>query len=197
MLIRALHSEEKIDHLEKRLDVAIGLLEQLTRTTTAHGTTPRLTSRTTLNSAAPNPPEQTLQSSTLPHVPPEQRTVSCTPPTLGPVDGELHHDTDGATVVEGDSSLGAHSAFASNFVNRFITSGSPAAPSLDMRQTLDVLSRIVATLKRPKAASELTYPLSLVPRVPTPKRGQLPPIDKAMALVSAACNGIEIALFLL
>ncbi|EFX04895.1 c6 zinc finger domain containing protein [Grosmannia clavigera kw1407] len=139
--------EQKIDHLEERLDVAIGLLEQLTKTMSSQSSTVQI--------ASP---------------------------------GALNHDTDGATVVEGDSSLGAHSAFASNFVNSFITSGSPAAPSLDMRQTLDVLSRIVTTLKRPKAASEMTYPLSLEPRVQLPKRDRLPPIDRAMALVSGACN---------
>lgn len=85
-------------------------------------------------------------------------------------------------MVEGDSSLAAHSVFANEFLQKAVRTGSLQDSSLEMRETLDSLHHIVSTLKNQTGATELKYPNARpVQRAPIPGV-ELPPIEKTVAI---------------
>lgn len=85
--------------------------------------------------------------------------------------------------MEGDTSIAAHSVFANDLLKIFVENGSSLSPSEDMRQTLDALSSIVTTLKRPTAASEMAWPQAPTVKRSRPRHCDLPPIEKTMGLL--------------
>lgn len=89
-------------------------------------------------------------------------------------------------VVEGDSSLTAHSAFANEFFQEVVSTDELQDSSLEMRETLDALHHIVHSLKHQTASSELSYPNSRPSsRVAIPPF-ELPPIQKSVEVIQAA-----------
>lgn len=89
-------------------------------------------------------------------------------------------------VVEGDSSLTAHSAFANDFLQNFVRADSVQDCSLEMRQTLDALAHTVAMLKKQTTSSEIIdshFPPTHRPRM---KGIEHPPIEKVVALIRLA-----------
>ncbi|KAH3269453.1 hypothetical protein KXW55_003958 [Aspergillus fumigatus] len=89
-------------------------------------------------------------------------------------------------IVEGDSSLTAHSAFANDFLKSFVNVDSGQDCSLEMRQTLDALAHTVAALKKQTATGEIIdshFPPTHRPRL---KGLELPPIEKVVALTHLA-----------
>lgn len=151
------YSERKIDHIERRLDGIIEILNDL-KLSRPETERPQLPSDT-----------QTNESHSTPAV-----SSHATPADLtGPV-------------VEGDSSLTAHSDFANDFLQSFVSSDSAQDCSLEMRQTLDALAHTVATLKKQTTSSEIIdshFPPAHRPRL---KSLELPPIEKAVALIRLA-----------
>lgn len=89
-------------------------------------------------------------------------------------------------VVEGDSSLTAHSAFANQFFQEVVSTDELQDSSLEMRETLDALRHMVHSLKHQTAASEMSYPNSRPStRVAIPPY-DLPPIRKSVEVIQAA-----------
>ncbi|KAK1655007.1 fungal-specific transcription factor domain-containing protein [Colletotrichum phormii] len=89
-------------------------------------------------------------------------------------------------IVEGDSSLAAHSVFATEFLQKVVSTESLQDSSLDLGETLDALSQIVNALKQPAAAGEMTYPHAK-PFTRVRAQGiELPPIEKAVHTIRIA-----------
>ena len=111
---------------------------------------------------------------------------STTSPSSHPIQPGLD---DGSSVVlgaEGESSLTAHSAFANDFMHH-VASASPLQSSEpEMRNTLDALSNVVATLREQTVANEMAYPHARPIQRPGPSGYELPPIQKAVELIRIA-----------
>ncbi|KAI9930802.1 hypothetical protein MW887_011560 [Aspergillus wentii] len=152
--------ERKIDHIERQLDGIIGILHDLK------------VSRP--DTERPGLPRSTQTPSNESHSTPG---VSSHAP---------QGDSAAGPLVEGDSSLTAHSAFANEFLQNFLSTDSVHDCSLELRQTLDALAHTVATLKKQTTSSEIVG--THLP--PTPRlrlQGcELPPIEKAVALIRLA-----------
>ncbi|PLB50051.1 hypothetical protein P170DRAFT_445447 [Aspergillus steynii IBT 23096] len=153
-------SERKIDHIERRLDCIIEILDDL-KVSRPDAERPRL-------------PRSTQTPSTESHSTPAVSSNAA------------QADSIAGPVVEGDSSLTAHSAFANEFLQSFLSTDSVKDCSLEMRQTLDALAQTVATLKKQTASSGIidTH-LSPTPRLRL-QDFELPPIEKAVALIRLA-----------
>lgn len=87
-------------------------------------------------------------------------------------------------VVEGDSSLTAHSVFANDLLQKFVDGDS----SMKMHDTLDALRSIVDTMKQHPAALEMAYPnAKVLPTPPSPiaslRSRDLPPIERTVQLL--------------
>ncbi|PYI12339.1 hypothetical protein BO78DRAFT_2004 [Aspergillus sclerotiicarbonarius CBS 121057] len=152
--------EKKIDHIERRLDGIIEILNDLrvSRPDTERSWLPKST----------NPPSNESHSTPA---------ISSHAPQA---------DSAAGPVVEGDSSLTAHSAFANEFLQNFLSTDSVQNCSLELRQTLDALAHTVATLKKQTTSSEI-IDTHLTPTSRLRLRGfELPPIEKAVALIRLA-----------
>ncbi|PYH80442.1 hypothetical protein BO82DRAFT_384489 [Aspergillus uvarum CBS 121591] len=152
--------ERKIDHIERQLDGIIGILQDL-------------------QVSRPDPQRSGLTRSTS-----TPSNESHSTPAVSSHAPQA--DSAGGPLVEGDSSLTAHSAFANDFLHNVLGPDPVQDCSLELRQTLDALAHTVATLKKQTTSSE-----SLGTRLtPTPhlriQRSELPPIEKAVALIRLA-----------
>lgn len=124
----------------------------------------------------PGPPQAAQDKAT-----PPKATSSMSTPGSGP----SHTEATGP-VVEGDSSLTAHSAFANQFFQEVISTDELQDSSLEMRETLDALHHIVHSLKHQTASSEMSYPNARPSnRVAMPPY-DLPPIRKSVEVIQAA-----------
>lgn len=87
-------------------------------------------------------------------------------------------------MVEGNSSLTAHSIFAKDLLQKIIEEGS----SPEMRETLDALHAVVEAMKKQPAAKEMTYPNARPVRsVPAFLQScELPPIQRSLHVVKLA-----------
>lgn len=88
--------------------------------------------------------------------------------------------------VAGESSLAAHSAFASDFMHQVAGATPLQGPRLEMRDTLDALSQVVSTLREQTAAGEMAYPHARSIQRLGPSGYELPPIKKAVELIRIA-----------
>lgn len=88
----------------------------------------------------------------------------------------------------GESSLAAHSAFASDFVHQVASAVPTQTSGPEIRDTLDALSHVVTTLREQTVASEMAYPHARPNPRPGPSRAghELPPIKKAVELIGIA-----------
>ncbi|KAK2025540.1 fungal-specific transcription factor domain-containing protein [Colletotrichum zoysiae] len=112
------------------------------------------------------------------------QSSTSTPATL--VSHAHHSDEEDGAVVEGDSSLAAHSVFATEFVQKVVSTESLQDSSLDLGETLDALSQIVHALKQPAAAAEMTYPHAKPVNRPRIQGLEMPPIEKAVGTIRVA-----------
>ena len=103
-------------------------------------------------------------------------------------------DSTSGMVVEGDSSLAAHSVFANEFLQKIVSTDSIQDPSLDMGETLDLLSGIVTALREQTTSSETTYPHARPTQRPSRVRCEMPPIQKVIALIRIARSKYLLAL---
>lgn len=85
------------------------------------------------------------------------------------------------TLVEGDSSLTAHSVFAKDLLGKFVSNES----SPQLRETMDALYDIVDAMKKQPAAREMTYPHARTPDS-SGQGHQLPPISKSVHVLNLA-----------
>lgn len=85
--------------------------------------------------------------------------------------------------VAGESSLAAHSAFASDFMHQVAGATPHQSHGSEMRDTLDSLSQVVSTLREQTAASEMAYPHARSIQRLGPSGYELPPIKKAVELI--------------
>lgn len=160
MTILSPYSERKIDHIERRLDGIIGILNDL---------------------------KLSRPETERPQLPRDTQTLSNESHSTPAVSGHANPaDLAAGPVVEGDSSLTAHSAFANDFLQNFVSADSVQDCSLEMRQTLDALAHTVATLKKQTASSEIIDSHFSPTHRPRPKGLELPPIEKAVALIRLA-----------
>ncbi|KAF4973961.1 hypothetical protein FZEAL_9089 [Fusarium zealandicum] len=97
--------------------------------------------------------------------------------------GHATQSTADSPVVEGESSLAAHGAFASEFLNNAVRTGSLQEASLELHETLDSLNHIVSSLKQQTAETEMTFPCAKIFPRPSHKGCEMPPIHKAVALI--------------
>ncbi|CAI4210955.1 unnamed protein product [Parascedosporium putredinis] len=154
--------ERKIDLIDRRLDGVIRLLEDLKMNWQPGPSNP---------SQQLSPPPKPASSMSTPGSAPSQ------PEATGPV-------------VEGDSSLTAHSAFANQFFQEVVSTDELQDSSLEMRETLDALRHMVHSLKHQTAASEMSYPNS---RPST--RVAIPPYDLPHPKIGRAYNSGAISIY--
>ncbi|KAM5375809.1 hypothetical protein ACJZ2D_005865 [Fusarium nematophilum] len=91
-----------------------------------------------------------------------------------------------SAVVVGDSSLAAHSAFANDFAQKAAGTQSLRSSALDMQETLEALSQVVDALKQQTVANEMAYPHARPVQRPAIGGRELPPFQKALAVIRLA-----------
>ncbi|KAL6360572.1 hypothetical protein LRP88_06278 [Fusarium phalaenopsidis] len=160
-----LESERKIDLIDRRLEAVTQLLRDM--------------------------------KMSMPSIPPASQKDTPSPDTAGgqpsaqPVSTPFSHAAQPAAdspVVEGESSLAAHGAFANEFLKNAVNTGALQGASLELRETLDSLHHIVTSLKQQTVSTEMNYPnATIFPRPPLKGR-EMPPIQKAVALIRQCEN---------
>ncbi|KAK0641369.1 hypothetical protein B0T16DRAFT_214065 [Cercophora newfieldiana] len=172
--------ERKIDLIDRRLEGVTQLLQDLRA---------RLDDPTAIaalqNSKPQRSPQQQSQhpSPSYLQIPresaPKANALSSPSPSS-------HADSTGP-VVEGDSSLTAHSVFARNLLQKVVDPDS----SLTMRDTMNKLRDIVDTMKQQPAAHEMTYPnaksILYLPSAAL-KTFELPPIQETVQILKLTKN---------
>ncbi|KAJ0280815.1 hypothetical protein Brms1b_007565 [Colletotrichum noveboracense] len=110
------------------------------------------------------------------------------PPTSTntPSSHALQADEESSAVVEGESSLAAHSVFATEFLQKVVSTKSLQDSSLDLGETLEALSQIVTALKQQPVAGEMTYPHAKPVQRQRIQGLELPPIQKAVNTIRVA-----------
>ncbi|KAH7008472.1 hypothetical protein EDB80DRAFT_716630 [Ilyonectria destructans] len=153
--------ERKIDLIDRRLEGVTRLLQEMKTSMPASSGQSVARDKST-------PPDKTSQPSA---------SSTSTP------FGHAVQPASDSPVIEGESSLAAHSVFANEFLQNAVGTGALQGASLEMRETLDSLHHIVSALKQQPLASELSYTsANQVPR-PTLPGIQLPPIQKTVAII--------------
>lgn len=79
-------------------------------------------------------------------------------------------------MVEGESSLTAHSVFANNLLQKVASTDSRP----EMRERADALRNMVESMEKQPAAREMAYPHAKPVRPVTVEGCELPPIEKTM-----------------
>ncbi|KAF7550475.1 hypothetical protein G7046_g8006 [Stylonectria norvegica] len=151
--------EKKIDLLDRRLQGVTRLLEDLTVNWSQSGSKPSNNTSTTARTPKSN------TSTPYGHA-------------------TLPSDSD-SPLVEGESSLTAHSVFAHEFLQEAVRTSSLQDSSLEMGETLGSLLHIVDTLKKQTPSTEMIYPHARPVQRHYALSCELPPIQKAVALMSA------------
>ncbi|KAH6612185.1 hypothetical protein B0J18DRAFT_71643 [Chaetomium sp. MPI-SDFR-AT-0129] len=152
--------EQKIDLIDRRLDGVVRLLEEL-----KSQRAPPLGIAGSTAVPSPRPPG--------PNSPP----VSFSPASHG---SRVHHVEATGSMVEGESSLTAHSVFANDLVHR-VMSGGTSMP--EMHERIETLRNMVEAMKKQPAAHEMTYPHAKPTHFGSPKGCDLPPIAKTLELL--------------
>ncbi|KAK1829713.1 fungal-specific transcription factor domain-containing protein [Podospora conica] len=160
--------EKKIDHIDRRLELVVRLLQDI---------------KAQIPPSASNVPSPD-SASTGP-------SIKVTPPVASPAchsPSSSRNEAPDASVVEGDSSLTAHSTFANNLLLKVV--GQLEDPSrLQMGETLDTLRHLVDAMKQQPASHEMTYPnaQSLTLSASAMLKGlELPPIKDAVKVLGLA-----------
>ncbi|EXF74404.1 fungal specific transcription factor [Colletotrichum fioriniae PJ7] len=164
--------------IDRRLETVIRLLQDMKVNPSSNSNTSRAE---LLNFA--------LTTAATPQVegpPCSAQRVSSTSTPATTASQTMQSDEGEGGIVEGDSSLAAHSVFATEFLQKVVSTESLQDSSLDLGETLDALSQIVNALKQPTAAGEMTYPHAK-PFTRVRAQGiELPPIEKAVHTIRIA-----------
>ncbi|KAG5804795.1 hypothetical protein H9Q74_002623 [Fusarium xylarioides] len=150
--------ERKIDLIDSRLERAIGLLEKL------------------------RPSDPFNDSSRSPRNPrvSDQAPSSVSTPASDSTQPKRAH----GQVVEGDSSLAAHSAFANEFLQKVAATDSLQDSSPELCDTLDELSSMLT--KEAVTGHELAYAHARPIQGANLPEHEMPPFKKAIALIRLA-----------
>jgi hypothetical protein len=163
-------SERKIDHIDRRLEVVVSLLQDL--------------------KAQLSPKPSHVSSPGSDPTAASGPSIKLTPPVASPPCPSPSHRSEGppAPVVEGDSSLTAHSTFANDVLHKVV--GRLEDPSrILMGDTLDTLRQLVDAMKEQSASHEMAYPNAqsfALPASAMLKGLELPPIEKSVKVLSLA-----------
>ncbi|KZL69341.1 fungal specific transcription factor domain-containing protein [Colletotrichum tofieldiae] len=162
--------EKKIDQIDRRLNAVVQLIQDLSIAPSTSSARDGYGSFTKGKSQS---------GSTLPFTP-RQSTSSSTPSHI------LRPDFEVAACVESDSSLAAHSEFASEFLQRVLRTDSMQDSSLNLEDTLNALSQIMKALKQQSVTGSVAYPHANRIYQPHLQKLELPPIDKSVLVIRAA-----------
>ncbi|KAH6691446.1 fungal-specific transcription factor domain-containing protein [Plectosphaerella plurivora] len=163
-------SERKIDLIDRRLDGVIRLLEDMKMSWPPAQPTNSLKPTLSKRETSAQPKSISSHSTPASHTQPSSSSLDKVP----------------GKVIEGESSLAAHSVFANEFLQKVVNTESLQEASLELRDTLDSLSHIVTSLKGQTLANEMTYPFAVPTQRPALHSDDLPPVQKAIALIRAA-----------
>lgn len=97
-----------------------------------------------------------------------------------------HSEPGRGPVVEGESSLTAHSIFVNNFVQSFVEADPLRQLDPEIRKTLNTLSSIVSDSKQRSGVKEPVLVHARPQSHPQQEKHELPPISKAVALIRLA-----------
>ncbi|KAG7038783.1 hypothetical protein JMJ78_0001141 [Colletotrichum scovillei] len=86
------------------------------------------------------------------------------------------------TVVEGESSLAAQFSFADDFIRKVAKTEPLQTSGLEMGESLENLSQIVAAYKQQPVSEETTYPNARPTERPGLHTWELPPIQESVAV---------------
>ncbi|KAK4120198.1 hypothetical protein N657DRAFT_693139 [Parathielavia appendiculata] len=161
-------SEKKIDHIDRRLDGVVRLLEEL---------------KTQLPSRSPTP---------TPVPVPAVTASSSTVASSGPTSHASHSTNAESTenVVEGESSLTAHSVFANDLLQKVMSRDSRP----EMKEKIEALRHMVEVMKKQPAAHEMTYPHARPVRPAAFEGCDLPPIEKTVQVLKLAKSHQQLGL---
>lgn len=128
------------------------------------------------------------------HTPQPKRepTITVYPPSAastpsGPAGSTVGlSDAHADPIVEGESSLSAHSVFATELLQKVVSTESLQEASLELRETLDSLSHIVSSLKEQPVSNEMAFPNAVVHHRQRHASSDLPPLQQAVNLIRAA-----------
>ncbi|KAM0468424.1 hypothetical protein ACHAP7_010876 [Fusarium lateritium] len=148
----------KIDLIDSRLERAIGLLEKLRASDQFNNS-----SRSFKSSQASNQAHSSIS----------------TPASDSTQPKRAHRQ-----VVEGDSSLTAHSTFANEFLQKVAATGSLQGSSPELYDTIDELSSIL--INEAVVSDELAYPHARPIKGASPPDYEMPPFKKAISLIRLA-----------
>ncbi|KAL2130827.1 hypothetical protein VTI74DRAFT_5870 [Chaetomium olivicolor] len=151
--------EKKIDLIYRRLDGVLRLLEEL---------------KTSLPSESSS---RTATGTPVPRLPLSIGVASSSSPASHGSHAS-HADSTG-TVVEGDSSLTAHSVFATDLLQNVVSKESRP----EMLERVDALHHIVEAMKKQPAVHEMSYPNAKPTRPVSLQECNLPPIDKTFQVL--------------
>jgi hypothetical protein len=162
--LTVLHSEKKIDRLDRRLGEVLGLIQELKIDRQLRGT-----SQAAFGGSQPSSTSSPMPSSSI---------------TIKP-------KTSAILGVAGGSSLAAHSAFANDFMHHIANSDSLQSSGSAMSDTLGTLSNVVASLREQVVVNEMTYPHARPMQRPSLVGSELPPIQKSAELIRIAKSTLE------
>ncbi|KAI8238351.1 hypothetical protein K4K55_002991 [Colletotrichum sp. SAR 10_96] len=165
-------NERKIDQIDRRLETVIRLLHDM-KVNPSAGTTSSDRSGGVLGT----PPTEGMSLFSQDGPPTSTNT---------PSSHALQADDESSAVVEGESSLAAHSVFATEFLQKVVSTKSLQDSSLDLGETLEALSQIVTALKQQPVAGEMTYPHAKPVQRQRIQGLELPPIQKAVNTIRVA-----------
>ncbi|KAK1846643.1 fungal specific transcription factor domain-containing protein [Colletotrichum chrysophilum] len=164
--------ERKIDQIDRRLETVIRLLHDM-KVNPSAGTT----SSDRSGGMMGTPPTEGMSLFSQDGPPTSTNT---------PSSHALQADEESSAVVEGESSLAAHSVFATEFLQKVVSTKSLQDSSLDLGETLEALSQIVTALKQQPVAGEMTYPHAKPVQRQRIQGLELPPIQKAVNTIRVA-----------
>ncbi|KAJ5005264.1 hypothetical protein K4K48_007712 [Colletotrichum sp. SAR 10_66] len=165
-------NERKIDQIDRRLETVIRLLHDM-KVNPSAGTT----SSDRSGGMMGTPPTEGMSLFSQDGPPTSTNT---------PSSHALQADEESSAVVEGESSLAAHSVFATEFLQKVVSTKSLQDSSLDLGETLEALSQIVTALKQQPVAGEMTYPHAKPIQRQRIQGLELPPIQKAVNTIRVA-----------
>lgn len=94
------------------------------------------------------------------------------------------------SIIEGQSSLSAHSVFVKDFIDNFVQSDLPGQPDQQIRRTLDALSDIANDSNQCDTVGEQLVTQGELQSHARRQRRELPPIEKAAPLIRLAKSKI-------
>ncbi|KAK4639998.1 hypothetical protein QC761_611210 [Podospora bellae-mahoneyi] len=166
--------EQKIDHLDSRLDEILDLLRQLK---TQQPTTGRPIPGIQLRAPSPanvTAPRTQPAALSIPVTPSPAATSPDSSTATTHVRSSHAHANTTPPMVEGNSSLTAQTEFASEFLK---TAVHDRDSQPEMRERLDALRVLVEAMKKQPAADEMRYPHAAPVKTLSLKDCKLPPIQ--------------------